>query len=158
MSSLECILAVKASAHPPAAWCTTRAKVGDRVTLSVGGNFVLHQTMRMRRHMQMDCGPGNQKQHSTTDCTMEAASKQWLCCWPEDIVSVQLTKHSCAFDHKHVHYAAHILPPSEVCAPEGQGWRRTKDLAADMKLAQQKLVNKCVDHICLLLLAMNTSP
>ena len=36
-------LAVKASAHPPAAWCTTRAAVGDRVALRVGGSFVLQK-------------------------------------------------------------------------------------------------------------------
>jgi ferredoxin-NADP reductase len=34
-------LAVKASAHPPAAWCTGRAKVGDKVGVRVGGSFVL---------------------------------------------------------------------------------------------------------------------
>ena len=37
-------LAVKASAHPPALWCTSRAKVGDRIGLRVGGNFVLHES------------------------------------------------------------------------------------------------------------------
>jgi ferredoxin-NADP reductase len=36
-------LAVKASAHPPAAWCTSRAKVGDRVALRTGGDFVLNE-------------------------------------------------------------------------------------------------------------------
>lgn len=34
-------LAVKASVHPPAAWCTGRAKVGDKVGVRVGGSFVL---------------------------------------------------------------------------------------------------------------------
>jgi len=37
-------LAVKASAHPPAAWCTGAAKVGDRVALRIGGTFVLRET------------------------------------------------------------------------------------------------------------------
>ena len=32
-------LAVKASAHPAAFWCTSRAKVGDRVAVRVGGEF-----------------------------------------------------------------------------------------------------------------------
>lgn len=36
-------LAVKASAHPPADWCTSRAKVGDRVGVRVGGTFVLRE-------------------------------------------------------------------------------------------------------------------
>ena len=36
-------LAVKASAHPPAAWCTRSAKVGDRVAIQVGGKFVLRE-------------------------------------------------------------------------------------------------------------------
>lgn len=36
-------LAVKASAHPPAAWCTTRAQPGDRVHLRVGGSFALRE-------------------------------------------------------------------------------------------------------------------
>ena len=34
-------LAVKASSHPPAAWCTGSARVGDRVAVRVGGKFVL---------------------------------------------------------------------------------------------------------------------
>ena len=33
-------LAVKASPHPPAAWVTEQAAVGDRVQLQVGGEFV----------------------------------------------------------------------------------------------------------------------
>lgn len=33
-------LAVKASGHPPAAWVTRQAKVGDRVQMRVGGTFV----------------------------------------------------------------------------------------------------------------------
>ena len=37
-------LAVKASAHPPAAWCTSCAKVGDRVAIQVGGKLVLRET------------------------------------------------------------------------------------------------------------------
>mmetsp|Transcript_11343 Transcript_11343/g.33388 ORF Transcript_11343/g.33388 Transcript_11343/m.33388 type:complete len:292 (-) Transcript_11343:197-1072(-) len=37
-------LAVKASAHPPAAWCTRDARAGDRVALRVGGSFVLRDT------------------------------------------------------------------------------------------------------------------
>ena len=36
-------LAVKAAAHPPAAWCTSQAATGDRVQLSVGGTFALHE-------------------------------------------------------------------------------------------------------------------
>ena len=36
-------LAVKASAHPPAAWCTSAAKTGDRVAVRVGGKFVLRE-------------------------------------------------------------------------------------------------------------------
>ena len=36
-------LAVKASPHPPAAWVTNEAKVGDRVQLRVGGEFVYAQ-------------------------------------------------------------------------------------------------------------------
>ena len=36
-------LVIKTSAHPPAAWCTQIAAVGDRVTLHVGGKFVLQQ-------------------------------------------------------------------------------------------------------------------
>ena len=36
-------LAVKASAHPPAAWCTSSAKVGDRVAIQVGGKLVLRE-------------------------------------------------------------------------------------------------------------------
>ena len=36
-------LAVKSSAHPPAAWCTRSAKVGDRVAIQVGGKFVLRE-------------------------------------------------------------------------------------------------------------------
>ena len=36
-------LAVKASAHPPAAWCTGAATEGDRVTLRVGGKFLLRE-------------------------------------------------------------------------------------------------------------------
>jgi ferredoxin-NADP reductase len=37
-------LAIKASAHPPAAWCTRQARVGDRVLLRVGGTFVLRES------------------------------------------------------------------------------------------------------------------
>lgn len=37
-------LAIKASAHPPAAWCTGQAKEGERVALRVGGSFVLRET------------------------------------------------------------------------------------------------------------------
>lgn len=43
-------LAVKASAHPPAAWVTRQAKVGDRVQMRVGGEFVylLHSSIPLR--------------------------------------------------------------------------------------------------------------